>query len=286
MRKWSWLAVLMVAGCSKEAANEPTVVEPTAVVVEQRPIAPLGAGPMLRPFKEVIVSEVPEGEQRPPDTTVTGQVVGKLYEQVAVLFDQVKFTDARGRKIKYVAVLKTDLGDLRLELLGDSAPNHVRNFIALARAGYYDGLPFHASVRRKVDDKTEAFIEAGCPLGSGELGYGSIGYWLKAEPSAELIHEEGIVGAYHRLAPRGDQLEDLDNAACKFYVSLSKAPWRDQSFTIFGKVIQGLDTAHTINQRPNQSERGFEDRPFQPVVIRQVLIEEVVAGGSQIALDR
>ena len=95
-----------------------------------------------------------------------------------------------------------------------------------------------------------------------------------------------MVGAYHRLAPRGDALEDLDNAACKFYVALSKARWRDQSFTIFGKVIQGMGTAHTISERPNLVERGSEDRPVQPVVIRQVTIEEVVAGGSQIAMSK
>src|SRR5262249_11117281 len=160
--------------------------------------------------------------------------------------------------------------------LGDSAPNHVRNFIALARSDYYKGLPFHRSVRQTVDAKVEAFIEAGCPLGNGELGYGSIGYWLKAEPSDELVHDEGIVGATPALVPRGDHLEDLDNAACKFYIALSKAPWRDQSFTIFGKVVQGLGAAHTISKRPNQTERGLEDRPQQPALIREVTIEEVI----------
>ena len=277
------VVVLMCVGCSKQAAVEPKVeTAQTAVVAEQTPVpgTPLVT---LKSFREVAISEVPEGENRPPDMTVTGLSVVKLYEQVAAIFDQIKFTDPRGRKIKYFATLKTDQGDIRIELLGDSAPNHVRNFIALSRVGYYNGLPFHRNLRQKVNDKVEAYIESGCPLGTGDLGYGSIGYWLKAEPSDELVHEDGIVGATHSLANRGEQLEDLDNAACKFYISLSKAPWRDQSFTIFGKVIQGLDAAHTIAQRPNQGERGFEDRPVRPALIREVVIEEVVAGGSQIA---
>jgi cyclophilin family peptidyl-prolyl cis-trans isomerase len=275
--------LLAVAGCSKETVGDPkTEPGPASVAVETRPVVPVGMG-ALKSFRDVAIHEVPEGENRPPDTTVTGLSVGKLYEQVAELFDQIKFVDTRGRKIRYFATLKTDQGDIRIELLGDSAPNHVRNFIALARAGYYNGLQFHRSVRQKVDDKVETFIEAGCPLGTGDLGYGSLGYWLKAEPSDELIHDDGIVGATHSLVSRGDQLEDLNNAACKFYIALSKAPWRDQSFTIFGKVIQGLDAAHTIAERPNQTERGFEDRPQRPAVIREVMIDEIVANGSQIA---
>ncbi len=270
-------------GCSKQDSAGPNPeISSAAVTVDQKPV-PGQPLVVLKTFREVAIGEVPDGENRPPDTTVTGLSVGKLYEQVAAVFDQIRFVDVRGRKIKYFATLKTEQGDIRIELLGDSAPNHVRNFIALARVGYYNGLPFHRSLRQKVDDKFEAYIEAGCPLGTGDLGYGSLGYWLKAEPSDEFVHDEGVVGASHSLVSRGDQLEDLDNAACKFYISLSKAPWRDQSFTIFGKVIQGLDAAHTIAKRPNQSERGFEDRPVRPAIIREVVIEEVIAGGSQIA---
>lgn len=280
--RWFILLGLVCVGCSKEDAAVTRDVKPTAVVVDQQPVPGVGFV-ALKPFREVAIHDVPQGENRPPDTTITGHSVGKLYEQVAAIFDQIKFVDVRGRKIKYFATLKTEQGDIRIELLGDSAPNHVRNFIALARVRYYNGLPFHRSLNQKVDDKVEAYIEAGCPLGTGDLGYGSIGYWLKAEPSDEFVHDDGIVGATHSLAPRGDQLEDLDNAACKFYIALSKAPWRDQSFTIFGKVVQGLDAAHTISQRPNQTERGFEDRPQRPAIVREVLIEEVVSGGSQIA---
>src|SRR6185295_5265214 len=207
------IVFLGLAGWSKEPANDAKIeIAAPPVAVERKPI-PVTSVAVLKPFRDVAISEVPEGENRPPDATVTGLSVGKLYEKVAKLFDQIKFVDSRGRKITYHATLKTDQGDIRIELLGDSAPNHVRNFIALARAGYYNGMPFHRSVRQAVDNKMEEFIEAGCPLGSGELGYGSIGYWLKAEPSDELVHDEGIVGATHTLVARGDQLEDLDNAA-------------------------------------------------------------------------
>jgi cyclophilin family peptidyl-prolyl cis-trans isomerase len=285
------LGIVILFGCGKRDEPGATdAVVPKAVVLEKK--EPPAIPQLLRPFREVAVQDVPEGERRPPDFTVTQKSVGRLYEMIAGhegqpgLFDQVKFVDAKGRKIRYIAVLKTDQGDVRIELLGDSAPNHVRNFIALARAGYYDGLPFHRSVRSTLADKVEAYIESGCPLGTGEFGYGSIGYWLKPEISEEMIHDEGVVGAWHGLSAKADQpgmFEDLDNAACKFYITLAKSPWRDASFTIFGKVIQGLDVAHRINGRPNYSEQGLEDRPLQAVVIRQVVIEEVLATGAQVA---
>ena len=282
------LGSFLAAGCGSrtEDAKVAETAPPVILSKESRPAEPEAGLPGLKPFREAVVHEVPEGEHRPPDATVNGKSVGKLYEQIAGrdgapgLFDQVRFLDARGRKIKYHAVLKTDLGDIRIELLGEAAPNHVRSFVALARAGYYDGLPFHKSVKDKLGDKDDAYIEAGCPLGTGELGHGSIGYWLKPELSVDVTHEEGAVGAWHGLARKADQpgtFEDLDNAACKFYVGLTKSPWRDLSFTIFGKTVQGLDVAHKINQRPNHAGQSVTDLPCEPVRIRAVIIEELPA---------
>ena len=272
------LALAIVVGCGKKDEPKDVSVAAQGVALEKKSTPTLA----IRPFREAVVSEVPEGERRPPDVTVTGKVVGKLYEEIAgrderrnLRPDSVR-RPPEGHKIRPSALVKTDLGEFRIALYADSAPNHVRNFIALARAGYYDGLPFHSSVRAKLDDRIEAFLESGCPLGTGEFGYGSIGYHLKPEISESLVHEDGTVGAWHgrrKTNETADTYEDLDNAACKFYVTLARSPWRDASFTIFGKVVQGLDVAHKINERPNQTELGSEDRPVVPVLIRQVIIE-------------
>jgi len=64
-------------------------------------------------------------------------------------------------------------------------------------------------------------------------------------------------------------------------MTLNKAPWMDGQYTIFGKIIQGLDVAHTINRRPAHDD-DFKDRPKEPVVIRSVTIE-TSAGASLIA---
>src|SRR5207249_4183040 len=93
--------------------------------------------------------------------------------------------------------------------------------------------------------------------------YGSIGYWLKPELSEQVKHEAGTVGAWHA--------EEVETAACKFYITLDRAPWMDRNWTVFGKVTQGLEVARKIRARPTRAEEP--DRPREPVVIRAVTIE-------------
>lgn len=231
------------------------------------------------PFAKAVRFISPEGENQPPDITAGGKHVGKIYEAIAGragkkgLWEEVSFTTPEGKKIRHTAHVKTDLGTIQIELFADEAPNHVRNFIALARAGYYEGLSFHQSIRKeatapKAEDELPTqrlfYLEAGCPRGTGEVGYGSIGYWLKNEIVTALTHEEGTVGAWHG--------PDLDAAACRFYITLCPAPGLDGNFTIFGKIVHGLEVAHTINSRPAMDGA----RPREPVLIREVTIHSKV----------
>src|SRR5205807_10337779 len=145
--------------------------------------------------------------------------------------------------------LETDLGLIEIELKPDIAPNHVRNFVALARAGYYDGLSFERIYRAESRGDAGATleeIEAGCPLGTGDTAGGSIGYWLNPEFAAKVSHVEGTVGAC-----RGDA---EDSAACRFYITLCKAPNLDGDFTVFGQVTAGLDVARKIFAGPTTDE--------------------------------
>jgi peptidyl-prolyl cis-trans isomerase B (cyclophilin B) len=166
---------------------------------------------------------------------------------------------------------------MEIELRADWAPNHVRNFIALARLGYYDGLVFSRIVNqtsKKLGDKVE-LIEGGSPLGAAEREQDGIGYWLRSEFDAKVPQEEGVVGASH-----GDE---EDSAACKFYVLLSRAPRLDGNYTAFGKVVRGLDVARKIAQEPVQKDEdntgddgdtvGGDYRPMKPVVIHKVTID-------------
>jgi len=221
---------------------------------------------MHQPFNVAVVAE-PPGIQELPEQTMTGKSVGKLYTEVVALWDKIQYATPEGKRLAYKATLDTELGPIDIELRPDLAPNHVRSFIALAKVGYFDGLVFERTVSEKSDTgKGESleFIEGGCPRGTGELNLGSIGYWLKPELVPTAKHEEGTVGCWHG--------EERDTAACKFYITLTRAPAMDGIFTVFGKVTRGLEVARAIRARPVHPDDVTGERPLNPVVIRSVTI--------------
>ena len=157
--------------------------------------------PRLHQSFEEATTDPPSEWQRPPDTTLTQKSVGKLYTDVLKLWNDIRFETPAGKRLAYKATLETELGPIEIALLPDLAPNHVRSFVALAQAGYYDGLVFDRTVHQEVTGTPDAwveYIEAGCPLGTGEPGYGSIGYWLKPEFSPQAPRDEGTVGRHAR----------------------------------------------------------------------------------------
>jgi cyclophilin family peptidyl-prolyl cis-trans isomerase len=264
-----------LAGCTRTEEPVPPS-KPAAVPSESAPSKIVTAQAVSRKrtqksFKEAVILDPPAGQQCMPARTSAGKNIARVFEAIAGekyeggLWDQVEFVDGQGRRLQYRAVLQTELGAIHIDLLPEAAPNHVTSFIALARAGYYDGLPFHASRRVATDQERLGYLESGCPKGSGEKGYGSVGYWLEPETDNDLIHEAGSVGAFH-------EPDQSDTAACRFYITLHPMPGMDRAYTIFGRVSRGLDVAEAINQRPVVDEDPF-DRPREPVMIRTVTIE-------------
>ena len=272
---------LIVAGCGEGGAKLGQIESSEAGKASTSDAASQGgtapADPRFKQsFAEATRADVPADFQRPPDLTLTGKSVGKLYSDLLALWPTIDLTAPDGKLIPYVASIETDLGAIEITLRADLAPNHVRNFICLAKLGYYDGLVFERTVHAKPADHPEQevdVLEGGCPLGTGDIGIGSLGYWLKPEYSAET-HDVGAIGA-----PRGT---DPDTACCRFYMTLSKAPFLDGNFTVFGKATSGLDVARRIFSLPvrNDAEYPEGDRPEKPVVIRKVTISVAGAAGA------
>jgi peptidyl-prolyl cis-trans isomerase B (cyclophilin B) len=211
----------------------------------------------------------------PADKTSTDKPTFKLLSAVQQYWDGIRFTTPDGRRIDYTAVLETDFGPVEISLRPDAAPNHVRSFVALIRAGYYDGMRFdriHHEVSPDQPNDPLDYIEAGCPLDKGDPEDGSIGYWLRAEKGPGLTHEIGSVGASHG--------RDQDSAACKFYITLCNAPYLDHDYTVFGKVTRGLDVVRTMFTKPvvieDQDPPGH-NRPKDPIFIRRATVRTQVA---------
>ncbi len=137
---------------------------------------------------------------------------------------------------QYLATLHTEKGDIVIELLADKAPIAVNSFIFLARNGWFDNITFHRVIPGFV-------AQAGDPSGTG---YGTPGYAFKNEISSDLTFDgPGVVG----MANAG-----ADSNGSQFFITFSARSTLDGKYTIFGKVIQGMDVASSLTPRdPSQS---------------------------------
>jgi peptidyl-prolyl cis-trans isomerase B (cyclophilin B) len=149
------------------------------------------------------------------------------------------------------ATLHTNHGAVVVELFDEDAPKTVDNFLTLAKDGYYDGLIFHRVIK-------DFMIQGGCPEGTGT---GGPGYEFEDE-----INRHKIVRGALAMANRGPNT----NGSQFFIVSTAEAPWLDGKHTVFGRVVDGLESVDSIEG----VETGSQDRPVAPVVIERVEVDE------------
>ena len=150
-----------------------------------------------------------------------------------------------------IALLETERGVVKIAFYQEKAPNHVKNFIDLIKKGTYDGTHFHRVIR-----EPEPFVvQGGDPYTKGEpgkdfvyeedgsgkpvAGMGGPGYTIKAEFN-DLKHLEGTVAMARS--------QDPNSAGSQFYICLQAIPHLDKNYTIFGKVIEGMEVVHKIKQ--------------------------------------
>ena len=125
------------------------------------------------------------------------------------------------------AVIKTSKGNIILELLKDEAPGSVTNFAQLVKQGFLNNKNFHRVVPNFV-------IQGGCPRGDG---YGGLDYTIRSELSNRHYDKEGYVG----MASSGRHTEGT-----QFFITHSPTLHLDGRYTIFAKVIEGMDVVHQI----------------------------------------
>jgi peptidyl-prolyl cis-trans isomerase B (cyclophilin B) len=128
------------------------------------------------------------------------------------------------------ATITLDNGNvIKLEFFPDDAPKTVENFVTLAKKGFYDGLTFH----RVVPDFV---VQGGCPKGDGT---GGPGYQIKAEFNKQK-HVRGSVAMARSQHP--------DSAGSQFYICYGATPHLDGNYTVFGKVVSGMEHVDRIKQ--------------------------------------
>lgn len=172
-----------------------------------------------------------------------------------ILLGQKQFTECPPFGIdpskQYIAVIETKKGEIAIELLSTKAPLAVNSFVFLARQGWYDGVTFHRVIPGFA-------AQTGDPSGTGR---GNPGYFFRNEISDLLFDKPGVVG----MANSG-----ADTNGSQFFITFAPAAHLNGTYTIFGRVISGLDVAEKLTPRdPSQ----LFNLPAGDTIIR-VRIEE------------
>ena len=162
---------------------------------------------------------------------------------------------------KEIAVIEMEngaaYGTIKIELYSNIAPKMVEQFKTLAREGVYDGTTFHRI--------NQSVIQAGDPLSKDDNPMND-GTGKSSKPNvpaefSDIPYDTAIVGA-----ARG---QDNNSANSQFFITLNRVPGFDTRYTIFGKVIEGMNNVRTISGvQPKDGER-----PVEPVRIKTVRIE-------------
>lgn len=145
----------------------------------------------------------------------------------------------------HTVTIKTNKGDITLELYADEAPKTVTNFVHLAKTGYYDDLIFHRVIPGFM-------IQGGDPNGNGTGGESIFGDTFEDE-----INDMKMVRGVIAMANRGPNTN-----GSQFFIATGKQlPWLDGRHTVFGKVIEGQDVVDEISF----ARTDENDKPVDPI---------------------
>ena len=151
---------------------------------------------------------------------------------------------------QYTAVIRTEKGDITVDLFADRAPLTVENFVNLARAGFYDGTTFHRVINGFM-------AQGGDPTGTGT---GGPGYQFADELDPTLRHDSAGVLSMANAGPGTN--------GSQFFITHGPTPHLDGRHSVFGKVSAGMDVLRSLRERDPQRDRQPGDR-IQTIEIRE-----------------
>ncbi|UGQ07394.1 bifunctional Cof-type HAD-IIB family hydrolase/peptidylprolyl isomerase [Streptococcus anginosus] len=194
-------------------------------------------------------------------------------------FPQTTIESAKGPK----ATIKTNHGDLKIQLFPEQAPKTVANFIALSKDGYYDGVIFHRIIK-------DFMIQGGDPTGTGMGGESIYGEKFEDEFSPELYNIRGALSmANAGPNTNGSQFfivqkskipyaqKELERGGwpapiAEIYASKGGTPHLDRRHTVFGQLLD--EASYQVLDKIAAVETGAMDKPLEDVVIETIKVED------------
>lgn len=172
-----------------------------------------------------------------------------------------------------VAVLETTSGRIVFEFLPDIAPLHTVAFQNYFRSGFFDGTIFHRVIPKQA-------VQGGGPMSKDDYPFddGMVPETLRripAEFSTKVKHTRGVVAAAHLDG-------DVDSATSQFFIETKTNPLWDGKYTIFGRVIEGMEIVDQMVNAPLRTAPKLMDRPAEPVRITKAYLapRETIAKGN------
>jgi len=151
-------------------------------------------------------------------------------------------------------VLETNLGNIELQLMPDTAPKASENFSKLAEKGYYNGVIFHRVIKNFM-------IQGGDPTGTGRGGESIWDKPFEDECSPTVTFDAPGILAMANAGPGTN--------GSQFFITTAKTPWLNMRHTIFGKVVSGYDVVQKIENAATDSQ----DRPVSEIQIGKAYLK-------------
>jgi len=180
--------------------------------------ANLGSGAVPEPVPTATPTPTEEPD---PNATPTPEPIQRTYSAPPEMSIDPDAT--------YRAVIQLESGEVVVELLADEAPEYVNNFVFLAQNRFFEGLTFHRVIPGFV-------AQAGDPLGSGT---GGPGYVLPEETTDRTFSRGSLSMAKSAAGVSGSQ----------FFITLGATPHLNADFTVFGRVVEGLELLDALTPR-------------------------------------
>jgi peptidyl-prolyl cis-trans isomerase B (cyclophilin B) len=152
------------------------------------------------------------------------------------------FAGATLDELRRTVTLKTTLGSIKIKMEPDWAPNHVRNFLKLTSAGWYNGTAFHRVVK---DFVVQGGMGNTRPNGAAHPADRWVGP-VKGEFRPDVKHERGIVSMA--------RAEDPDSATTSFFLMLGAAPHLDGKYSAFGRIVAGMEVLDAFEKEDVEGE--------------------------------
>jgi peptidyl-prolyl cis-trans isomerase B (cyclophilin B) len=162
---------------------------------------------------------------------------------------------AEGAGAKPKAVIKTKFGDMEIVFFPEKAPNHVQNFIKLAKSGYYNGTIFHRVIPGFMIQGGDPNTKD--PKKPETYGMGGPSEKLKAEFN-ETPHRRGIVSMA--------RTNDPDSAGSQFFIVVKDSNFLDRQYTVFGEVVKGMEVADQIVSLPRNPRNDLPNERVEITV--------------------